>query len=195
MSETPDDLIKKAVLWLREADKVLSLPIRDTKYKMPWDLDWIRLKWRDRREDLPMQLFGREIVVTGDPKTRADKKPVVDIGDLMLFQFIPKDGFDFIMNTYAAFGRLSLVRIDDKHLDKLYGYAEKMDNKIMAAVKRLQERGVRNIFHLLRKEMGGDAIRSDDRLGQRLRYYCEIIDRYKNDKANYSNDLLKLKIG
>ncbi len=194
--DTPQESLRKATLWLRDQDAKFSKAVRFSKFKTPWELDQLRLDWRDRKELIPSQLYGREIFLTGDRKFKSDKPkvPVVDIGDMMVLQFLPQKDLDFVLNVYEAFGRLALTKFTDSQLDVLVSYCNKMDEKIVAAFKKLQAAGVKDICSLLWKEMGGELIRQDDRLGNRVGFYANMVSRYKADREAYLPDMVRIKL-
>jgi len=195
MADTPQETMRKAALWLRGEDKKFSKAIRFSKYKTPWDLDDIRLQWRDKKELIPASVYGREVMLTGDPKMKSsDKIPLVDIGDMLLLQFIPPKDLDFVLTVYENFGRLMVVNLSDRGLDPLVEYCNKMDGRIVTAFKKLEAAGIKDICSLLWKELGGASIRSDDRLGKRVCFYANMVSRYRADREGYHPDMVRIKL-
>ena len=191
---TKENPIPKAVLWLRDQDLKLGKHIRVSKYKTPWDIDWMALKCRDNNQIMSIELNGRKVLITTSRQSRIGKDLLIYVQDVLLFQFLSPKDMEKIMKVYEAFGTCILTHYPDKILDKILDYCNKMDEHIVSTVSKLAESGCRGIFDQLYKQMGGDSIRADDRLGQRVLYYKTITDMYKKDNNSYIQDMRNLKL-
>lgn len=189
------ETVRKCVAWLRDQDKRLyDLPTA-TKYYLQWDLDDIRYMWRNETSQIPFNLFGHDIYLTGDKK-QINRKPgtiLMYIDDLLVMQFFPQKSFDELMTVYTVFGKCRLIKIDgDKELDKLNKYCSEMDKKISDGCERLRQAGVRDIFDKLWLEFGGKLIKPTDRLGNRIAYYRTIVNEWRQNKEEWNDEMLRL---
>lgn len=188
--------LPKAVLWLRDQDHKLGKHIRSSKYLMPWDIDWLSIKCRDSKIGLMQyEINGKNIcLTTSKDQARIGKQILIYVQDLMILQFCSPADLDKVLKAYEAFGLCLLTKFPDKSLDKVLDYCNKVDDLIVDMVNKLAEAGCKGIFEQVIKEIGGESIRSDDRLGQRLLYYKLITDRYKKDNSSYLQDMRNLKL-
>jgi hypothetical protein len=187
--------VREAVLWLREQDRrIYSLPPA-SKYYIPWELDYIRVLWREEKCPIPSELFGHKILLTGNKKEfkKSQDEILIYIEDLLVLQFMPKDSFDRIMAVYGVFGKCRILRIDgDKELDKLIKYCNSMDAKIVEACDKLRAAGVRDIFDKMWTEVGGDLVRDTDRLGNRIGYFRGVVNSWRDNKPEWNDEMLRL---
>jgi hypothetical protein len=186
--------IPKAVLWLREQDHKLGKHVRSCKFKTPWDVDWISIKCRDNKDLLSYEINGRSISITASKQKRIGKEILVYVQDLLILQFCNPSDLEKILKAYEVFGTCVLTKYPDKSLDKVIDYCNKADDCIVDMVNKLTQAGMKNIFDQIVREMGGDSIRHDDKIGQRVLYYKEIVDRYKKDNSSYLQDMRNLKL-
>lgn len=180
------EFLQKTVLWLRDKDRKLSRDLRYSKYKTPWDIDWMRLQLKDMDCPMPYTLNGVEIMIVPNKNVTGPKNiPLVDLADIMVFQFLPPGDLNKIWNLYRAFGQLVLTKFPDKSLDLILDYCNKMDTTIIDIVNRCKDQKITGIFEAIWKQMGGLQIREDDVLGKRIEFYKEVVFRYKQDPIKY----------
>jgi len=191
---TKENPIPRAVLWLRDQDSKLGKNIRYLKYKTPWDIDWISLRCRDNDQVMSIELNGKKVSITTDRYRKIGNELLIYVQDILLLQFCSKKDFNKILKVYESFGTCILTRYPDKSLDKVIDYCNKMDDQIVSMVNKLAEDGCKGIFDQVFRQMGGDNIRLDDRLGQRILFYKEITDRYKKNNSLYLQDMRNLKL-
>lgn len=195
MTPEQKDFFIKSIQALRDKDRKASRHIRNTKYKTPWEIDSLRLRLRDREEFMPFTMNGRNVAILPNRKVRPPAGMVgIYIEDLLVYQFMEPSAFEKVMQVYMAFGVCALTGYPNKELDELIAYCEKMDEAIVDLAFQLREKKIVNIFHAVWVEMGGDSIREDDRLGQRIGYYKEILSRFKKNNNEYQKELDDLKL-
>lgn len=197
MSELSNQLeiIRKATQWLREKDRSLSKSIRYSKFKTPWEIEWMKLKCRDNNLPMPFIIHGKEVLLIANNKVDVPSGSIaIDISDFMVFQFVTKEGLEKVFQVYKVFGKCILNEFPDKQLDALIKYCNSMDGFILESANKCKEKNVIGIFEKIWKEMGSENIREDDLLGKRIQYYKEILDRYKKDKNSYLQEINDLKL-
>lgn len=194
--ELPEgEFLKKGVAVLREKEKRAARYIRKTKYKIPWDIDWLKLSLRDHRDGMPFSINGIDVILLPNKLTSPPGKEIgIYIEDFMLFQFTPPQDLEKILQVYRAFGTCIISRFPDKELDELIHYCNKVDEQIVDFAHKCSEAKISNIFEKVWKEMGGDAIRQDDRLGKRIEYYKEILFRFKKNRKEFEVEINDLKL-
>jgi hypothetical protein len=136
-------------------------------------------------------LFGREIVVSGDINYKDEKgRLVVDISDIVILQFAKQEHIDEIFKVYEVF-RARIAKWPDPELDKIIDYCNRMDDKIREAFWKLKN-SEKDIFLKMWNEMGGDCIPKEDRLGRRICFIKDLVEGFKEDRKKYAPYLINL---
>lgn len=198
MSNQWDDRVRKSVIALRRAEhKANNLPV-NTHYFLPWDADELRLVWRDDSRTWPLEIAeGVTVIVSGDPGyIDPDGRCVVDHGDLLFLQFFGEEDcrtFVKIRSQFRAQIRsVGAISKHDEAINPLVEYCNKVDAAISHEAVELAKEGVPQIFDRMEKELGGSKIQKDDRLGQRVRYFKNVVERYRKDKDVWFFEMRRL---
>lgn len=195
MVENEVQIIREKISVLREKDRRQSASIGFSKFKTPWDIEWIKLDMKDMSEPISHRFNDFEIFLL---PSRAVKAPMGSVGiyieDFFVLQFLSAKDFEIIFDVYKKMGQLLLSRFPDKNLDKIINYCNKMDDCIVDFAKSCREKGITNIFDKAWREMGGDVIPSQDRLGNRVKYFREIVLRYKKEQDKYRQEMNDIKL-
>jgi len=175
-----DNLIQEAVKKLRVTEYGLSKSFRYTKYRIPWEIEELREKKETLK--IPAEVYGKEITITSDETyKRSENEIVVDIEDWYFLQFLSPKDFEYMIMVYRIFGG-KIVKYPDKEYEDMIKYCKKMDQLIVAFYLELRKRGYRGVIESLWKEMGGELIRPDDRLGRRMTFLWRLVRDKKVDK-------------
>lgn len=175
-----DDLIQKAVKNLRAVEFGLSKDFRYTKYRTPWEIEELREKKETVK--LPEDVYGKAITITSDGDyKRSESEIVVEVEDWYFLQFLSPKDLDYMLGVYRIFGG-KIVKFPDKEMNSMILYCRKMDKLIVDFYLELRKRGHRGVIQSLWKEMGGELIRPDDRLGRRMNYLWGLVRENKVEK-------------
>jgi len=200
MSESQEEKdITDAARLLRFRDREIQKETKAfgyQKFYTPWHIDSFRYEWlkSGRVEILSKDLFGAEIVVTGDKSYKDDlNRPVIDIGDMIWLQLIPKEEFGKILNIHKIF-KIKVQVVQAPEVNNLIDYCNRMHEEIKDVFWRLRQKKVGDIFSKLWVVLGGDAMPPSDILGLRIRLLRDMVEGYKVDKEKWAPELKRLEL-
>jgi len=167
-----------------------------TKWVTPWEADDFEFRARDAQIVFDSTLSDMPIVITGDPSYEDKDKVVVYARDIVVLQFAGKEMIDSVLKVYKTFGKVRLGDFRNPDLDKVVAYCNEIDNTILKEFNELrsQPKGVRDVFSKIWHELGGDKIRPEDRLGQRIKYYKNLIAAFQKDKEKWRPMLIEKRL-
>lgn len=197
MSESEADRIKKAAKHIRLKQHQLEKKLSDgyCKWCTPWDADDYRLRWKDVAVSIDSSVLGAQVVVTGDRGYKDDKRIVIDVGEIVYLQFVPRDSLKPILETYRQFGRPIMADFTAPGLDEVINFCNKMDKEINVVQHKLRnEYKVRDVFQKLYREMGGDVVGDDDKVGKRIKYFADLVENYRQDKVQWKAEIQRHKL-